>query len=511
MSSLKLNTIANFIGQVWVAVIGFILVPIYIRYLGIESYGLLGFFISLQALVAVMDLGLSITANREVARCTSGAGSIDNLNAVLITLQYIYIVFGALIALVFFLSADLVTTKWITANGLANDILRKSFILFGIIIGIRWPIALYSGILRGLEKQLRLNYITIAISTLRGVGSAVLVVFISRSITHLLLWQLLSGIFELLSFSFFAWSAVPHATTKIRKFSINALKSVLGFSSTVALISIFAIIIKQLDKVIISKLLPLEEMGYYATAFQAFTAIQLFITPVSTAVFPRLSAIISSKDENELAVLYHKSSKIIAFATAPIAALFIFYSHDILTLWTQSEVVGDRAFMALSLMAIAAMLNSVMQSSYILQLASGLQRIALFNNIISCLLITPLTYYLVFKYGINGGALSWSIYNVVYFSIIPNITHRHILKGHLRRWYTRDTIPFMVLAVVLTGVSFIISYDSAPVLRYSVAVLTLALYFALSMLFDKDINGQFKELSRIFSKFAYSLRAGWMI
>ena len=42
--SLKKNFVANYFGQGWQALMGLAFVPVYIRYLGIESYGLIGIF-----------------------------------------------------------------------------------------------------------------------------------------------------------------------------------------------------------------------------------------------------------------------------------------------------------------------------------------------------------------------------------------------------------------------------------------------------------------------------------
>ena len=38
---------------------GLVFVPVYIKYLGIESYGLIGFFASLQAWFALLDMGMT--------------------------------------------------------------------------------------------------------------------------------------------------------------------------------------------------------------------------------------------------------------------------------------------------------------------------------------------------------------------------------------------------------------------------------------------------------------------
>ena len=66
--SVRRNAIANFVGQGWTALIGLAFIPIYIRLLGIEAYGLVGVFAVLQSWLAILDLGLTPTLSREMAK-----------------------------------------------------------------------------------------------------------------------------------------------------------------------------------------------------------------------------------------------------------------------------------------------------------------------------------------------------------------------------------------------------------------------------------------------------------
>ena len=58
------NIIANYLGQAWGALMGLAFVPFYIRYLGVEAYGLIGIFLLLQTLLSLLDLGLAPALSR---------------------------------------------------------------------------------------------------------------------------------------------------------------------------------------------------------------------------------------------------------------------------------------------------------------------------------------------------------------------------------------------------------------------------------------------------------------
>ena len=75
--SLRRNVLANYAGQAWTGVMGIAFIPIYIRILGIEAYGLIGIFAILQGAMALLDTGMTSTFNREMARYSAGVRSLE--------------------------------------------------------------------------------------------------------------------------------------------------------------------------------------------------------------------------------------------------------------------------------------------------------------------------------------------------------------------------------------------------------------------------------------------------
>jgi O-antigen/teichoic acid export membrane protein len=65
MAKLRRNVIANYISLIYAALAGILSVPIYAHHLGIEAFGVIGFYITLQAWFQALDVGLSTTLSRE--------------------------------------------------------------------------------------------------------------------------------------------------------------------------------------------------------------------------------------------------------------------------------------------------------------------------------------------------------------------------------------------------------------------------------------------------------------
>ena len=96
--TLKRNLIANYLGQGWSAAMGLAFIPLYIRYLGMESYGLIGIFAVMQAWLAMLDMGLTPTLNREMARFTAGVHGAQHILNLLRSLECVCFGAAALIA-----------------------------------------------------------------------------------------------------------------------------------------------------------------------------------------------------------------------------------------------------------------------------------------------------------------------------------------------------------------------------------------------------------------------------
>ena len=65
--SLKKNIVASYATQIYVTLVGILILPLYLKYLGAEAYGLVGLFTMLQAWFNLLDMGLTPTVARETA------------------------------------------------------------------------------------------------------------------------------------------------------------------------------------------------------------------------------------------------------------------------------------------------------------------------------------------------------------------------------------------------------------------------------------------------------------
>src|SRR5262245_47837714 len=97
--SLGRNVTSNYAAQAYVALIGIAMVPLYLKYMGLEAYGLIGFFAMAQAWIQVLDFGLSPTLGREAAKLNAGSSTAETLMLFLRLLDIVFGILGLAVAL----------------------------------------------------------------------------------------------------------------------------------------------------------------------------------------------------------------------------------------------------------------------------------------------------------------------------------------------------------------------------------------------------------------------------
>jgi O-antigen/teichoic acid export membrane protein len=342
---------------------------------------------------------------------------------------------------------------------------------------VRWPIELYTGVFRGLERQTYLNAVASGASLVNALGAVIILVFVSRTLTGFLIWQVGGSALELAAMAWLSWKLLKGESKHVPVFDTGILKTIWRFSATMTGVSFLAIILKQLDKLIISKLLPLSQLGFYSAASAASQGLVNIINPISKASFPRFSSLIASGEDKALARTYHNASRSMAFGVTPAAMALIFFAQDILLVWTRSPAVAEHSHGALALLSLASLLNCFMGPAQSLNMASGHATIPLWTNLTGVLVLAPMSAYLITHYGILGAGYSWVVFNLGYFLIVPHFIHRRTLPGHLKSWYLKDILPFILLGLVLfPPAAWISSHWAHPWARLCALGATILIY-----------------------------------
>ncbi len=450
--SLKRNLLANYIGQVWVSVMGLAFIPLYVKYLGIEAYGLIGIFAILQSIISLLDLGMSQTINREMARFTAGTHNASSIRNLLRSVELIVLPIVVISTLVIWMASEWLANQWLRIENLSVNEVAQAFSIIGAVNALRFAEGVYRSAIIGLQLHVLYNIVNCALATLRGVGAIGVLIFYSPTIEAFFIWQGAVSLLSLFMLGKITYSALPKANSQ-GKFSISSLRDIRSFAGGMIGISILSLMLTQIDKIILSKLLTLSEFGYYTLATLIANALYLITTPISQAWSPRLTELYATKNNDELISKFHQGAQLVSVIMGSAAVMMIFFAEPILQLWTQDAYLSQRSSILLSILSLGTLLNGMMWIPYQTQLAHGWTSLAIGVNIVSVILIIPLVIWITPLYGAVGAAWVWVGLNAAYIFIGVHLMFRKILKGEKLRWYVQDLFRPLITAALFAGIS----------------------------------------------------------
>ncbi len=437
MSSFGRGIAANFVARAWVVVVLVLMTPAYLELLGVEAYGLIGAFTAVQTIVAIFDLGLGLTLNRQLAKLDlADPAARQHARDTVRTFETVYWGIGAAIAAAIIASSSSIATAWLHASGISQQEMIVALALMGVAIGTQWPSALYSGGLLGLRRQFSASLIVSAMATLRGFGAVAILRFVSPTIEAFFIWQTCISLLQTLVLRAALARALPNATREDR-FRAGILREHFRFAAHLAAITVLATLLTQTDKVLLSSLVSLEAFGYYALAGTIASGLYIFVQPVFNAAFPRLVSEVSAGSE-QLSRTYHKSCALLSVLVLPPAVILIVFAPEVLSGWLGTNFYTDATAAPLRLLAAGTALNGLMNMPYALMLASGWTRLPLVLNACALIILAPLIVILTNRFGTVGGASAWLLLNTAYVAVGVPVMHAGVLRGHALRWYLAD-------------------------------------------------------------------------
>jgi O-antigen/teichoic acid export membrane protein len=302
----------------------------------------------------------------------------------------------------------------------------------------------------GLQKQVLLNGINVFEATLRGLGAVLVLWLISPTIQAFFTWQIFASMIHTTLTAGFLWHSLPKSSQH-SQFQKESLFRVWRFAAGMTGISVTSIILNQTDKIVLSKILPLEMFGYYVLASVVANTLYFFILPVFSALFPRFSQLVSIDDQAGLVELYHKSCQFMSVMILPAAIVVSLFSSEILFLWTGDPVTVANTHSIVSILIIGTAFSGLMNLPYGLQLAHAWTKLTLYTSIIASTVLVPMIYFLVTRYGVVGAASAWVILNTGEVLICIHIMHRRLLQSEKWRWYREDIGLPLVVAFGVAG------------------------------------------------------------
>lgn len=447
LSGFEIELLANFAGTAWSAVVQLICVPLYLKLLGIEGYGLIGFYLMFQAVAQVLDLGVSPTMNRELARYSVQPEKAAEARDLVRTLETGYWLMGFVIGSVLICSSSWIARSWIRSSSLPTHSVRQALLLMGALVFFQWPVSFYQGGLMGLRRQMLFNCLKIGVVTFNNLGAVLILWLVSPTIQAFLSWQIVVSSAQAVLLAVLLWKCLP-SSARASRFDFSLLRGVGGFAAGMSGIALTTLILTQIDKLVVSKLLSLKVFGYYTLAWTMANGLSLVSGAVFNVIFPRMSALVATSNESGLRRSYHTASQLMATLVLPMAAVFLFFPTEVIRLWTGSVPTAAFSAPILRVLTIGSAMNALYFVPYCLQLAAGWTKLSVYATLSLVLAVTPLTVFSTEQLGAAGAASIWAVMNIVNLVVVVLVMHRRLLPLEAGGYFADIGMPLLSIVGV---------------------------------------------------------------
>jgi O-antigen/teichoic acid export membrane protein len=398
------NTLLRIAGEGAPLALGLIAIPILVRELGVDRYGVLTLSYLVVGYLSLFDLGLGRAATQQISEAI-GTGEMERIPAIFWTSTVLMFVLGICAAVLIAM-----TSHWLAYSVLnIPPPLRPESVGVFLVLGASLPFVLSGSSATGALASFQRFDLTTIIGTANGVYSfmAPLAILI---FTRNLIWIVAVLVVGRLA----AWAAglalciclVPGLTGNIRP-SRDAIRPLLAFGGWITVSGITGPLMVYFDRFVIGSMLSIAEVSYYTVPYQIVNKLTMLPGAMAGVLFPAFSST-ARIDPGRAAILFDRSSRYTLLALFPGVLLLFFFSREILTIFF-GAVFARHASAVLRWLAIGILINGVAIIPYgFLQAANRPDLTAKFHVAEAPIYVIAL-FLLLPRFGVAGAAAAWTL------------------------------------------------------------------------------------------------------
>ena len=451
------NVVWNLLGGFWAGVLTVVSTPLYVSRLGLEGYGIVGLWLTMQVMMGLLDAGMSATVVKAFAGSSSDQEGHEYKRDLLRTLELFYWGMAFLMAAFLILAADWIGAHWLKSGTLSPAQISTSIRLIAVALCLQFPSSLYTNGLAGLQEHRRMNELQILGNSLRY-GGGVLVVLWRPDVAWFFAAQSCVAAIQTFTTRHILWRMIAGRAPAPAHVRFVLVRRLWRFATGMALSSVASVLMSNADRLALSKLLPTTELGKYSIAFTATGLLQLGIQPFYRAFFPRYAELVASGDVERLRAEYFRSCQLVASVVIPLGIVGYVFAPTLFVGWLGRPEPTVVAVFRLLLIGITC--SGLMWLPAAFQQANGWTKLHA-SMIAGALMVgAPLMVLAIQTYGVAGATVVWVLHGTSGLTIELWIMHRHLLVGDLLRWYRTVLLPPLLITAPIVAISWRIMPDT---------------------------------------------------
>ncbi len=422
--SIKKKFIYNFISSILPIIFGIFIIPILIKNIGIERFGMLTIAWMIIGYFGLLDMGLGRSLTQKVAS-RIGASNLNNLRFLIFIIILILFFIGILTAsMIYFFSETLIVNIFNISSEYHDE----------TIVGMVWlslsiPFVLIStgllGVLEGQQDFVKVAFVRAPLGILMMLFPLIIVQF-----TNSLQWILCSLFFVRLLVSVLLIILVSISTRTYvgNKIDIKELTSIFKFGGWVFISNLISPIMVYFDRFYIASILSVSVVAYYTTPFDVLIKILVIPYALVSVMFSTFSTHWSCN--NDLVEKYFKKSLLaIIIVMFPIILIAYLFAFEAMSLWL-GDSFAIQSYEILRVLSVGIFFNALGMIPFAFIQSIGKPDLTAKIHLIELPVYVLLIYVFIKQYGLIGAAYAWTFRTFLDTTILYYISMKKFkLKG----------------------------------------------------------------------------------
>jgi len=401
-SLLARNTIWNLVGQVAPMGVALFAIPMLIRHIGTDRFGVLTLAWMVVGYFSLFDLGLGRAMTNLVAQ-RLGANQQEELPAVVWTANGVMAIMGIVGAIVLAAISPLLAHSLLKIPPKLQLETMHSLFLLSIAVPLVISTAGFRGILEAQQKFGLLNIVKIPMGVATFLAPLAVLPF-TNNITALVGALVFARAIFLVACIGLALREMPALRHRFA-FDKELLRPLFSFGGWMTVSNIVGPLLVYVDRFLIGSILSIAAVAYYATPYEVATKLLIVPGALAGVLFPAFSTALKV-DRVRGAMLYRRAAKYVGLFLFPVSFLLIVFAQDLLQVWLGHEF-AVHSTRVLQILSLGVLTNGLATIPFALIQGAGRADITGKVHLFELPLYLATVWYLTVHYGIVGTAFAW--------------------------------------------------------------------------------------------------------
>ena len=472
--SMARNTIWQVAGQLLPLFIAAVAIPLLLKRIGVDRFGVLTLAWALVGYFSLFDLGLG-RALTKVVSDRLAAGKDHEVAAASWTALTMMFAVGSIFTIAI----------WLRCEWIARSLMKVPPALVGETMRSLYPLALSIPVitvttgLRGiLEAQHRFGMVNVvravmgAFSFLGPLTAAFFSPSLFPLITVLVVGRMVAAVVHFL--------LCLHTTPSLKDgffFDRATIGELMSTGSWITVSNLVGPLMVYTDRFVISALLSVSVVAYYTTPFELVSKLWLVPGSVTGVLFPAFAAL-AVIDHNKLERTYSRGVRACFLILFPVVFLIFLFAPEGLHLWL-GPVFAQKSAVILRWLAVGVFINSLSQVPYVLLQAVNRPDIPGKIHLVEIPLYLGAMVLGIKYFGLPGAAAVWAMRLILEAGALAFFARKTLVPHAL-------TLRFMTILALTVVSLFLCQFENGLAVKLVTAVAVMAAFVVASWMWVLD-------------------------